>query len=315
MTAGRHRRDEGIGSWPRRRDRKTPDRTAIEDQGRRFSYRHLAERCRRLARAMHDLGLEPGERVAYLGPNHHVYLETMFAAGQLGAVFVPLNWRLTAPELAYIMADCGARGLIVAASHEPAAGELISQLGGGDRSGLEWVVTAGDSTSARPRYEHLLAGSAGEPPDRAVTLDDPCLLMYTSGTTGRPKGAVLTHGNLTWNCLNVVVDSDLSGDEVVLVCAPLFHIAALAMTCLPVILKGGTVVLEPAFDPVRVLDLIERRGVTFMFGVPAMYDAMAATDRWGSGCCCWRRPRCSRGTPTSCWAKASARLRWTEGRS
>src|SRR4029079_5466463 len=94
---------------------------------------------------------------------------------------------------------------------------------------------------------------------------------------GVAKGAVLTHGNITWNSINVLVDADLASDEVTLVTAPLFHTASLTMTCLPTLLKGGTVVLEPAFDPVRVLELIETQRITFMFAVPTMADILART--------------------------------------
>ena len=104
--------------------------------------------------------------------------------------------------------------------------------------------------------------------------------MYTSGTTGRAKGAVLSHGNITWNSVNVLVDTDLTGDEVTLVVAPLFHTAGLNMICLPTLLKGGTVILEPAFDPGRVLDLIRQHRVTLMFAVPAMYNLIADHPDW-----------------------------------
>ncbi|MGH9230822.1 MAG: AMP-binding protein, partial [Acidimicrobiales bacterium] len=111
--------------------------------------------------------------------------------------------------------------------------------------------------------------------DTPVGLDDPAVIIYTSGTTGRPKGATLSHGNITWNCVNVLIDTDLASDEVALVCAPLFHVAALDMVSLPMILKGGTIVLMGGFDPAQVLELIERHRVTVMFGVPAMFNALA----------------------------------------
>ena len=104
--------------------------------------------------------------------------------------------------------------------------------------------------------------------------------MYTSGTTGRAKGATLSHGNIIWNSINVVVDADFRHDEVALVVAPLFHTAALNMLCLPTLLKGGAVLIEPGFEPGRALDLIESDRVTSLFGVPAVYDAMAAHPRW-----------------------------------
>jgi fatty-acyl-CoA synthase len=113
-----------------------------------------------------------------------------------------------------------------------------------------------------------------------VSLDDVCIVMYTSGTTGRPKGATLTHGNITWNAINVLVDADLRADEVTLVTAPMFHTAALNMSVLPTLLKGGRVVIEPGFEPERALDLIAGEGVTCLFGVPAMYAAIMQSPRW-----------------------------------
>jgi fatty-acyl-CoA synthase len=106
--------------------------------------------------------------------------------------------------------------------------------------------------------------------------------MYTSGSTGRPKGAVLTHGNLTWNSMNVLIEMDLAGDERTLVTAPMFHIAALSMTCLPTLLKGGTVILRERFDPGAVLATIESERVTFMFGVPTMYNALSAHENFAA---------------------------------
>jgi fatty-acyl-CoA synthase len=113
-----------------------------------------------------------------------------------------------------------------------------------------------------------------------VTLDDVCMLMYTSGTTGSPKGAMLTHGNLTWNCYNVLLDLDLASDEVALVSAPLFHTAALNHTALPIFLKGGTNVLVSKFDPGTSFELIAEHGITLMFGVPAMFQQISSAPLW-----------------------------------
>ncbi|MDV9190252.1 long-chain fatty acid--CoA ligase [Streptomyces sp. SR27] len=269
-------RNQGIGSWPARRDRRTPRRTALLHDGRSTDYAELHERCTRLAHALRGAGVGRGDRVAYLGPNHPAYLETLFATGLLGAVFVPLNTRLAVPELTHQLADSGSRVLV----HAGQPDERITELTGGDAPTVETVVAVGAGPGLP--YEELLAAASTEPLDEEVGHDDVCLIMYTSGTTGRSKGAVLTHGNIIWNSLNVLVDTDLAGDEVTLVSAPLFHTAALNMSCLPTLLKGGTVLLESAFDPDRVLRLVERHRVTRMFGVPTMYDAMAAAPGWGS---------------------------------
>ncbi|MGQ4389716.1 o-succinylbenzoate--CoA ligase [Streptomyces sp. SAS_270] len=261
-------RNEGLGSWPARRARKTPHRTALIHGDTAVSYAELYGRTTRLAHALKARGIRRGDRIAYLGPNHPSYLETLFAAGTLGAVFVPLNTRLAGPEIAYQLADSGAKALVYA----PAFAGLVAGLPGS--SDVRTYVEVG------AEYEELTASAADEPIDQPVTADDTCIIMYTSGTTGRPKGAMLTHGNLTWNAINVLVDTDLIADERALVSAPLFHTAGLNMLTLPVLLKGGTCVLVEAFDPAATLDLIERHRITFMFGVPTMFDLVARHPRW-----------------------------------
>ncbi|MFI8292031.1 long-chain fatty acid--CoA ligase [Streptomyces sp. NPDC085614] len=268
--------NQGIGSWPARRARRTPDRIAVVHEDRTLTYRALHGRVQRLAHGLRALGVTSGDRIAYLGPNHPAFLETLFAAGTLGAVFVPLNTRLAAPELAHNLADSGSTVLVHAPEQAEAARAAAAEAGVSHR------ITLAAPDDGALGYEDLLAGAGTGPLDEPVTPDDPCMIMYTSGTTGRPKGAVLSHANITWNSVNVLVDTDLSADEVTLVVAPLFHTAGLNMTCLPTLLKGGRVVLLAAFDADRVLDTIEHRAVTYMFGVPTMYDAMAARPRWAS---------------------------------
>ncbi|MBW8820041.1 MAG: long-chain fatty acid--CoA ligase [Streptomyces sp.] len=261
-------RNEGLGSWPVRRARKTPHRTALIHGDTTFTYAALHTRVTRLAHALRARGIRRGDRVAYLGPNHPSYLETLFAAGSLGAVFVPLNTRLAGPEIGYQLSDSGARALVYGPSH---AGLVAGLPGSTD---VRTYVEVG------AEYERLLAESAQEPIDEPVTADDTCIIMYTSGTTGRPKGAMLTHGNLTWNAINVLVDTDLISDERALVSAPLFHTAGLNMLTLPVLLKGGTCVLVEAFEPNATFDLIEQHRITFMFGVPTMFEQVARHPRW-----------------------------------
>ncbi|MFI6938721.1 long-chain fatty acid--CoA ligase [Streptomyces sp. NPDC050418] len=266
--------NEGIGSWPARRARKTPDRVAVVHEDTELTYRALHERVLRLAHALRALGTGRGDRIAYLGPNHPAFLETLFAAGALGAVLVPLNTRLAAPELAYNLADSGSTVLVHGPEHADTAATAAAD------SPVRHRISLSGPAAGVLGYEELLAEQRALPLDEEVGPDEPCIIMYTSGTTGRPKGAVLSHANITWNSVNVLVDTDLTGDEVTLVVAPLFHTAGLNMTCLPTLLKGGRVVLLGSFDPDQVLDVIRRRRVTYMFGVPTMYDAMAARPGW-----------------------------------
>ena len=255
-------RNQGVGSWTARRARMSPDRVAVVHGDDTWTYRQLHERATQLAHVLVGLGVRHGDRVAYLGPNHPTFLETLFATGQLGAVFVPLNWRLAAPELAYVIADSGADVLIA----PPAF--LVDDLP------VRRCVVAGEE------YEALLAASSTAPRDEPVDPADPCMILYTSGTTGRPKGATLSHANVTWNSFNLLLDVDLAGDDVTLVVAPMFHVAALNQTVLPTLLKGGRVVLVASFDAERTLGLIAEHQVTFVFGVPTMFLAMARSPDW-----------------------------------
>jgi len=268
-------RNNGVGSWIARRARRTPDRVAVLHGDDRLTYAQLHDRVTRLAHGLRGLGVRRGDRVAYLGPNHPAFLETLFAAGTLGAILVPLNARLAVPELARHLADSGSQTLIYGAGQADPVAALREAA-----PGVRHAVAPGGTAGGEPGYPDLLAAAPGTDIDEAVSLSDPCLIMYTSGTTGRAKGATLSHGNITWNAINVVVDADFRQDEVALVVAPLFHTAALNMLCLPTLLKGGAVLIEPGFEPGRALDLIQSHRVTSLFGVPAVYDAMAAHPGW-----------------------------------
>ena len=268
--------NNGVGSWIARRARRTPDRVAVIYGDSPATYAGLHERVTGLAHGLRALGVRRGDRVAYLGPNHPAFLETLFAASTLGAILVPLNTRLAGPELARHLAGSGSTVLIYGAGQAGTVAALRPGFGAGH------VVALAEPGEREIDYTELVAAGTGAAIDEPVGLDDPFLIMYTSGTTGGAKGATLTHGNITWNALNVVVDADFRQDEVALVVAPLFHTAALNMLCLPSLLKGGAVLIEPGFEPGRALELIGRYRVTSLFGVPAIYDAMAAHPGWAA---------------------------------
>jgi fatty-acyl-CoA synthase len=263
----------GLGTWTARRARATPERTALVHGARRVTYAELDDRVRALAAGLAGLGVGRADRVAYLGPNHPAFVETLFATTALGAVFVPLNSRLAPGEHAFALADTGARVLVHAPGVDVRNGSLPTS---GVSNDPFLTLEVGGS------YDDLLAGTADRRDPVDVDPDDTAVLLYTSGTTGRPKAARLSHANLTWNALNVLVDVDLARDEVCLLSAPLFHAAALGMTCLPVLLKGGTLVLEETFDVERTLDLVPAEGVTVMFGVPTMFATLARSPRFAT---------------------------------
>jgi fatty-acyl-CoA synthase len=250
--------DLGVGSWPWRRARMDPDRVAFRQADRSLTYAALADRVDRLAGGLSRLGIGRGDRVAYLGPNDIATFETFFAAGRLGAIFVPLNIRLAGPEIDHQLADSGAGVLI----HDPA---LPAPPG----------ITA---VALGEEFGALSTGDAAAP--STVDLAEPALILYTSGTTGRPKGAVLSHGNITFNTVNQLAHLDVLRADTVICTAPLFHVAGLGQVSLPALFKGGTVVVAPRFDPAWLLAAIaEHRAVGFA-AVPTMLRMLCDCPEW-----------------------------------
>ena len=257
--------DLTIGRWVRDRGRITGDRTAILFDGDATTYGELDQRSGRLAAALHAAGIGRGARVASLTTNCPEHVELLFACARLGATLLPLNHRLAPPELAFQVDDAQPAIAFVAGEQRDlwaATGEVAehapSHVVDLDRDGLDAFESAQQ-----------------EPYDADVEDDDPLLLVYTSGTTGRPKGALLTHANCFWTNLSFGRTCDLTADDVVLQVLPQFHVGGWNVQPLLAWWTGATVVLEPGFDPGRALDRIERDGVTTMMGVPATYLFMA----------------------------------------
>ena len=263
----------GIGSWPRRRAALSPGRAAVEFEGTTQTFSQFAERVATVSAWLAHHGVRAGDRVAYWGANHSALLETLFATTRIGAVCVLMNARLTPGEAEFILRDSGASVLFFGREQAEAA-TLIAQ-----RNAAEVLVDV-DDTGAAEAYVHI--DDAVAVPEFCCGLDDPAVLMYTSGTTGLPKGAVLTHGNLFFNDVNILIESDIRPDEVCLAAAPLFHIAGLNGLVLPTFLKGGTVVVHRRVDSAQILAAIQQRGVTSLFAVPTMLDALASHDLFGS---------------------------------
>jgi fatty-acyl-CoA synthase len=273
-------KNHGVGSWPARRARRTPQRIAFVDGERTLTFAEVNHQVTALAHLLRDLGVNRADRVAYLGPNGIRLVTTMFAAHALGAVFVPLNTRLTPAELSYQLADCEVAALVYAGTH----GRTVETLAASPGVLLVHDRDSGgpDPALARDLEVLLDTSSALSEIDEPVGHADLAMILYTSGTTGRPKGATLTHGNVIWNALNVLVDLDLSHDEVTLASAPLFHVAALNMTLLPTFLKGGTSVLMQTWGSAACLEAVQQHGVTLMFGVPTMFADLTRDPGWPS---------------------------------
>ena len=252
-----------LGRWVRDRGRGTPDRVAIRFEGVDTTYAELDARSGALAGALHAAGVRRGDRVASLTGNRPEHVELFFACARLGAALLPLNHRLAPAELAFQVDDAEPAVAFVAPEHDAL-----------------WDATLDVAAHRPPSYglgraslDELTTGA--EPHDAEVVDDDPLLLVYTSGTTGRPKGAPLTHANCFWTNLAFDRTCDLTSEDVVLQVLPQFHVGGWNVQPLLTWWKGATVVLEPDFDPGRALDRIEEHRVTTMMGVPATYLFMA----------------------------------------
>jgi fatty-acyl-CoA synthase len=269
--------DGGIGDWVARRALRGGENTALVDpgSGRRVDYAELHRRTDGIAAGLRARGVRAGDRVALLMDNTAEHLELLFAVAKAGAIAVPINVRLSAAEVGFVLADSGAETLAVT----PRFAELAAA---GMRSGgavAAVIATEGAEVADAPAtvaLDELAAEPAAPAGVVAPGQDDVCVIMYTSGTTGRPKGAMLTHGNMLWNAINALtMGYGLSSADTTVAAAPLFHIGALGLSALPIIYAGGTVVLQRAFDPAETLRLMAEERVTTQFLVPAMWAAVS----------------------------------------
>lgn len=257
--------DLTLGRWVRDRGRGTGDRVAIVFDGQSTTYAQLDQRSGELAAALHAAGIGRGDRVASLTGNCPEHVELFFACARVGAALLPLNHRLAPPELAHQVDDARPTSVFVAPEHA-AAWEATTAVTDHEPTDVHEL--------SRGSFDALAADVTG-PYDAPVADDDPLLLVYTSGTTGLPKGAVLTHANCFWTNLSFDRTCDLTSDDVVLQVLPQFHVGGWNVQPLLAWWKGATVVLEPDFDPARTLDRIAQHRVTTMMGVPATYLFLA----------------------------------------
>lgn len=270
-----------VGTWVRNRARGGGERPALVFRGQQVVYAELADRIDRLAAALIRRGVRPGARVAFLGNNHPAFVESLFATLLAGGIFVPLNTRLSPREIAYMLDDSQPQLLISTSPLEPLAvaaihGRDISRIVVPDEEPGNPVTIGQDAEN----YHVAIAEPADSGEKPAMTFKDDALIVYTSGTTGRPKGAVLTHGNLTWNALNVIADYDIVTTDRALMISPLFHVASLGMGCLPILLKGATVLLEERFVAAEALQTIEEQRATTISGVPTTFQLMIEDPQW-----------------------------------
>lgn len=259
---------QGIGFWLVKRRLFDGDREALVDGGRRLTYEQLNARVNRLSGVLQGMGLQAGDRCAMLAYNCLEYVEVIFAAAKLGLLLVPLNWRLSPAELAFNLSDSGTETLIFDPDFTVTVKGLLGQ------TQLRRLLVLGeDAVEGAAAYEKAIAGETDMEPDpgRSVNLDTPHIIMYTAGTTGRPKGAVLTQGASFWNAINLEMDMHFTPGDRNLLVLPMFHIGGIGLFTLPMLHSGGTVVIQRTFEPSETIRLLKEENITLFFGVPAVF--------------------------------------------
>ncbi|MBK04307.1 MAG: o-succinylbenzoate--CoA ligase [Deltaproteobacteria bacterium] len=257
-----------IATWLTRNATIFANKTAIIDDRLKFTYKELDERVRRLATAFEAKGVKKGDRIAVLLPNNIEVVEALFAAARLGAIFVPLNWRLGIDELEYILNDCQPSLLIYKDDWQDRVDALNERLSSPPAS----IATA--EATENP-YEETIASNEPHTNDDYPACDgDDLMIIYTSGTTGNPKGAVLTYTNVFFQTINGW-SLGTSPDGIALVLLPLFHVGGLNGSVAPLLHIGATVILQAKFKPAHVLKTIEDEQVTGVLGVPTIFRMLS----------------------------------------
>ncbi len=269
-----------------RRAQVTPDREAVIDgpSGRAFTYAELDWRANCLGNVLTEgLGLAPGDRVAVLARNVIEYFDLFFATQKTGLVLVPLNWRLTPSELAHMVRTTTPRLL----AYEGTLAELAT--GVQELEPVDILLRFGrgapgedDPVPGSRELDALLAKASARLPHRATPLDpeDPHLILFTGGTTGAPKGAVISHRALHYNMAAEALSWDLGPADIAPNMLPFFHTGGWNLLTLPLLYVGARIIISPTFNPGEVLRWVDDYGCTFLFGAATMYLMMLGTEEW-----------------------------------
>jgi len=260
---------QGIAYWIDKRACITPERVALTGETRTLTYKEMAEEVNRLARTLAlDYAVRQGDRIAILARNRIEYFTLFFAIAKIGAIAVPLNNRLTAPELEFQLRDSPPKMLIADREFYDLGRQIAESVS------VPFLVPMDPQESQPSIFDRMLEhpGTAYEVPEVNGSL--PFLIIYTSGTTGRPKGAVLTQENMFWNAVNNNLALDITSADKILTILPLFHIGGIGLFAMPGLLAGAEVIVPSRFVPEQTLQLIEQKGVTICMGVPTIFDAL-----------------------------------------
>lgn len=268
---GRDERSPIEIDWLKRWHTYAPQRVAIKDgiSGREYAYQELWVQAQAIASSLRNrYGVGAGDRVAVLATNRLETVFLFFALQRLGAILVPINFRLTGAEVTHILEDCGARLLFL----DQEFNHLLPELPASDDLLVVEYSTAMQSWK--------LVGSGFEPLEMNGHFESPVMILYTSGTTGKPKGAIITHKMIFWNSVSTWLRLNLTAHDVSLMFLPFFHTGGWNVLTTPLLHVGGKLIFLPKFEPEQVLEVCEREDVTILFGVPTTMEMMARTTKF-----------------------------------
>jgi fatty-acyl-CoA synthase len=260
-----------IGDWIRKWSSIQPRKRALIFEDRPFTYQELNLRTNQLCHLLLDLGVQKGDRVSVLLYNGHQYLEIFFALSKIGAILVPLNWRLTGPEIEFILKDSGTRLIIFDPEFKEGLGSIRPHL---NLSNGDYISIGSPCPAWAKDYEKGLLECPVSEPHLQVSVgdEDSHMLMYTSGTTGLPKGAILSHRKTFFNALNADLFYNLTSKDIMIVSRPLFHSGGLLVEAAPVLYKGGTLILKKRFRSHEILETIQKYRVTVLEMAATVYQ-------------------------------------------
>ncbi len=256
----------------------TPDRVALVEleSGQRYTYAQLNQRANRLANFMQNqLGVQTGDRVSILAKNSITYIDLFYGLPKIGAIFAPFNWRLTAHEIRYMVNDLEPRVLIVESEFAPTLEAMRGEIQ------VEHLVSLrGAEIGNAIEYETGITAAANTEPERPTGLDleSPYCILYTSGTTGNPKGAIIPHRQILFNCINTVVSWGITEDDISPVYTPLFHAGGLFAFLTPILYIGGRIILARDFEPEESMRWILEEGCSVILGVPTLFQMWMDSD-------------------------------------
>ncbi len=268
------------GDWIGRWGRSFPEKEALVDviDDRRYTYGELSDDIHRMADFLSNhLGIDPGDRVAALSFNRVEYIKLFFALSRLGAILVPLNFRLAPAEFIYYLEDATPKAIFFDQAHQESADGFKS------KTDLKHYVCFDEDDTVGQSLPNLWSALSAEPPPEVkIGPDDPQLIIYTSGTTGLPKGVILTHRMLTWNAINTHLGWDLCSSDRTILHAAMFYTAGWNVFTLPLFYGRAVNILIKSFEADLILDLIEHERVTVFFGVPTMFQMLIDSPKFAS---------------------------------